>query len=744
MKRYLVITLAVLLLIITAATCEGVPSPSPEADQSPVVVVQTVLVVVTATPEAKVAEVGTPTSPPPAATATAATTPTLALTPTPQPTATPPPPPAGETAQTFLKAWEQAQYGVMYGLLSSKSREEIDEEKFVGRYRSIAAEATISSLSTGIKAVEGQGDQATAVYTVTMQTFLVGQIDQENVLPLILEDNVWKVQWSPQLIFSQLTGSNLIHLFFQAPTRANIYDRRGQILATQGALVTVGVVPGQIQDEEKLLNELSRILDMDREAVKARYENAGRPDWFMPVKDLTLEELRGHEGPLSSIPGVLMRQKEIRAYPYETLAAQTLGYMSEINAEELGQLAEQGYQPGDPLGKVGLERWGEPYLAGRRGGLLTVITPEGDIVTRIKDRPPALGRALHTTLDLALQQAVEEILGDKRGAIVALDPRNGEILAMVSHPAYDPNEMTRGLTTEQWQTLLDDKQRPLVNRVTQALYPVGSVFKIVTMAAGMEKAGLTRDTPYVCEGVWYGLGQDWPKHDWKEGGHGPITLFQGLVQSCDIVFYEIGKQLYEMDRALFPEFVRSVGLGERTGLEEVDEAAGFVPGPDNQVWFAGDAVNLAIGQGDMLATPLQVAQLLAAVANGGTRYRPRLVQRIGSSPEEEETVRPPEELGKLPVSPANLQVIREALAEATRDPHGTSRSALRGMAVPVAGKTGTAEHVGKEPHAWFAGYAPADAPRLVVVVIVEEGGEGSKVAAPLFRKVVEAWLGLGE
>lgn len=737
-RKSLVVVLTILLLI-AAATCEGAPSPAPE--QSPVVV--TVLVVVTATPETGATAEVTSTPLLPTATATVPAMPTLIPTPTPSPTATMPPPSPEEAGRAFLNAWEQGQYEVMYGFLSSQSKEEIDQEKFVGRYRSIAAEATISSLSTEIKSIEEQGRRATAVYTVTMQTLLVGQIDQENVLPLVLEENAWKVQWSPQLIFSQLTGSNLIHLIPRTPSRANIYDRRGQILASQGAMVTVGVVPGQIEDEAKLLDELSRILGMDREAIKARYENALRPDWFMPIKDLTLEELRGHEGPLSAIPGVLMRQKAIRAYPYGTLAAQTLGYMGEISAQELEQLAGQGYQPGDRLGKVGLERWGEPYLAGRRGGTLTVITPEGEIVVRIKDRPPTPGRDLHTTLDLVLQQAIEDILGGRRGAIVALDPRNGEILALVSHPAYDPNALTRGLTMDQWQALLDDKQRPLVNRVTQALYPTGSVFKIVTMAAGLEKAGLTRDTPYVCEGVWYGLGREWPKYDWKKGGHGAINLFQGLVQSCDIVFYEVGKRLYEIDRSALPSFARSVGFGERTGLEELDEASGFVPGPDNRVWFAGDAVNLAIGQGDMLATPLQVAQLLGAVANGGMRYRPRLVQRIGPSSEEGEMLRPPEELGRLPISPANLQVIREALAEATRDPHGTSRSAFRGMAISVAGKTGTAEHAGEEPHAWFAGYAPADDPRIVVVVIVEEGGEGSKVAAPLFRKVVEAWLSLG-
>jgi penicillin-binding protein 2 len=268
------------------------------------------------------------------------------------------------------------------------------------------------------------------------------------------------------------------------------------------------------------------------------------------------------------------------------------------------------------------------------------------------------------------------------------------------------------------------------------------------MAAALEKGGLTPGSTFNCPGTWYGLGEDWPKTCWLQSGHGEVNLIQALTVSCDVTFYELGKSLYELDPTLLSRYARLFGLGAPVSLGITEEAAGLVPDNDwkvtelGEAWFLGDSVNLAIGQGYILVTPLQVATMVAAVGNGGTLYRPQLVLKVSASSEEPKQVFEPQELGQLPVRPETLSAIQEGLLGAATGPRGTATGAFEGMEVAVAGKTGTAENPDSEPHAWFAGYAPADDPQIAVTVLVENGGEGSKVAAPLFRQVVEAFFAL--
>jgi penicillin-binding protein 2 len=334
------------------------------------------------------------------------------------------------------------------------------------------------------------------------------------------------------------------------------------------------------------------------------------------------------------------------------------------------------------------------------------------------------------------------------GAIVALDPNSGQILAMVSWPTFDPNAFVSGLSSEEWQTLANDPGRPLVNRAVQGAYPPGSVFKIVTMAAALEAGGFTPRSTFTCTGLWEGLGPDWPKTCWVETGHGQINLIQALIVSCDVAFYDIGLALHNLDSGLLPDYARQFGLGSPTGLEGLDEATGLVP---DDAWkttalgeglIPGDSVNVAIGQGYLLTTPLQIAHMLAAVANGGTIYQPQILLKVAASSEEPEEFFAPQIIGQLPVSPEHLAAIQEGLVGVVASPYGTAHEAFQGLEVSVAGKTGTAETGTGEPHAWFAGYAPADAPQIAVAVIVEYGGDGAKVAAPIFRQVIEAFFGI--
>jgi len=672
------------------------------------------------------------------------------FTPEATPSPTPPKPSPHPVAEAFLAAWEERAYTSMYGFLSSPSKATVSEEKFIERYEGVMEEATVTSLSVEVTRVEEKGTKAEARFLVTLRTVLLGEFLVENTLPLVWEEG-WKVEWSPSLIFPDLSDENLVYLERELPARANIYARNGEPLAIEGALVVVGVIPGQIQDEPRLLSELSRILGMSQGEISEKYHTVGiQPHWWVPIGDITFEESIEYRETLSSLAGVSLREKPIRTYPQGTVAAHIVGYVGEIDQEELASLSDEGYRDGDRVGKTGLERWGEGYLAGRMGGVLSVVTPQGEVVKVIREYLARPSRSIYTTIDLGLQRVAEEALGDKTGAIVALDPYSGEILAMVSHPTFDPNPLIRGLDASEWQALLGDPGRPLLNRATQGAYPTGSVFKIVTAAAALtappEGAGFDPSFTIQCTGSWRA---PWGRvyTDWA--AHGPRDFFWAIVRSCDVFFFQMGLSLNSVDPWLLPRFGHKLGFGELTGIE-VDETEGLVPDPawkevgftgvGNPFWVPGDAVNLAVGQGDLLATPLQVANMMAAIANGGTLYRPHLVLRLGATPRGEEEVFEPAEIGKLPLSPEHLQLIQEALREVAMNPRGTAYYTFKDSPFPVAGKTGTAEAPPGNPHAWFAGYAPADDPQIAVAVVVEHGGEGSVAAAPILRKVVEAYL----
>jgi penicillin-binding protein 2 len=316
---------------------------------------------------------------------------------------------------------------------------------------------------------------------------------------------------------------------------------------------------------------------------------------------------------------------------------------------------------------------------------------------------------------------------------------------MASYPRFDPSLFAAGIDQKTWVDLNSNPHRPLIGRGTQSAYPPGSVFKIVTMAAGMEKLGFVAGSPFVCTGTWDRLGDQFIKTCWLKTGHGNINLQDGLTQSCDVVFYEVGLALQNADPQILPDMARGFGLGVVTGITGVEETAGLVPdlawklAEKGESWFPGDTVNLAIGQSYLLATPLQVANLLAAVGNGGTLYRPQLIQRI-AEPIGPEQVNQPEVLARLPVGSENLSVIRAALEGVVSGPRGTARETFAGAAFTAIGKTGTSETGQEEPHAWFAGCAPADSPQVAIAVILEHAGEGSKEAAPVFRQMAEAYF----
>jgi penicillin-binding protein 2 len=672
----------------------------------------------------------------------------LRQTPTPQTAQLPPLP----TAEAFLKAWEGDEYQAMYGMLSSSAQQGITEEEFAQLHQSIMEEATVISHRLEIgNLVEGEGE-AQVDFTLSLDTVLLGKPQLQGQFHLVWESAGWRIDWSPEVIFPSLSGDNMVYLHRLTSARANIYDREGRPLATDGSMVTVGVVPQDIEDENALLAELSSILNMSWADIRALYTAEGvQPHWFVPIGNLSFEESLAYADRLSSLPGVMLQETPIRTYPEGDLAANVLGYLGEISREELATLESQGYAERDAIGKAGLERWGESYLAGRRGGILSIVTPEGELVDSLVEFPATQSRSIYSTIDLELQRVAEEALGEQRGAVVALDPNTGEILALATSPRYDPNDLTWGrFDAATWDALVSDAGRPLLNRATQGLYPTGSVFKVITAAAAMEGAGFSPQTTVNCTGSWAGLGPGWVKYDWLPTGHGVMDFRSAIVRSCDVFFWEMGLRLNGIDADLLPSYGHLFGFGEPSGLDALDESEGLIPDPEwkekyftgegNPFWVPGDAVNLAVGQGDLLATPLQVANMMAAIANGGILYRPHLVMRISGTPLEEEVDFSPSERGRVPISETNLQVIRDGLNGVTSDPGGTALAAFEGAAFSSAGKTGTAETPDEKPHAWFAGYAPVEAPQIAVAVVVENSGEGSVFAAPICRQVMEAFF----
>ncbi|MBI4496524.1 MAG: penicillin-binding protein 2 [Chloroflexi bacterium] len=658
-----------------------------------------------------------------------------------------------QVAAAFFQAWEAGRYEEMYSLLDPESQAALSQERFVGRHQDIVAEATIRSLTitpSEARPAPSQEDprgvdHKQVPFTVTYHTEAVGEIAEGNILSLARgDDKEWKISWSPDLVFQELAGDRLVHLFRERPVRGSIVDRRNQPLAHEGTMITVGVVPGSLRDEAGALRALSEFLGMAPETIKARYA-AARPDWWVPLRDLPAERKDAARRSFDPIPGVQVRSTGARLYPNGAAAAHVVGYLTAVTAEELTGLADQGYTEDSRLGRAGIERWGEEWLAGQPGARLAIITRDGQVVRLLGERPVVSGAHIELTLDAGLQRAAEEALGERPGSIVVLDPRDNALLALASWPRFDPNAFIRGISGSEWERLNGDPNTPFLNRAALSAYPTGSVFKVITMAAGLERGGFQPTSTFTCNGHWTGL-PGLTLNDWVPNGHGTLDLTQGLAQSCDIVFYEVAKQLDGVDRAALPAMARAFGLGAPTGVVGIAEAAGTVPDPDwkrqvrSQPWYTGDTVNLGIGQGALEATPLQVANAFAAIARGGTRQTPVLVRRVLDERGTPLAEFPAQEQGRLPVSAEHLAAVRQGMLQVTGSPQGTARAAFRGFPVAVAGKTGAAENQDPNSHAWFAGFAPADDPQVVVVVMLERGGFGGADAAPVARRVLEAAL----
>ena len=682
-----------------------------------------------------------------------------------------PPPDAGGYARAFYRAWEGEDFIGMYSLLSPQSQAKVGSEAFVERYSEAMETARVLALHAQPLSLVQEGSRADFGVRVTWETAVIGPITRDYTVPLVFDDDRWGIEWHEGLILPELDGGNRLAMEYEIPARANIYDINGQAFAYQGKAISLAVIPGQIQDEPYLLGVLSQVLEKSPEDIQFLYA-ASKPDWLVPVGEVTEARLQDFILDLQPLIGAGLAPPEARStrlYDPAGIAPHIIGYTGFIPAEQIDSYLAEGYRGDEMVGLTGMEAWGEEYLNGKRGGTLNVYTSSGEFVTTLAEQKPEQARSIYASFDRNFQAAVEQALNEaisshpeaERGAVVVLDVNNSAVRAMASYPTYNPNifDGARPNSDVELGQVLNDPGRPLINRAAQGAYPAGSVFKIVTMSAALNSGLYTPDTPYTSTGSWNKLGDGLAKRDWREGGHGTISLKQALVVSCNSCFYDAGYNVDGQDNTLLSRIANQFGLGQRTGIYGIAESAGLIPSPEwkatelGEGWAAGDAVNMAIGQGFVQVTPLQIANILAAIANGGILHRPTLVDRLGAGGSGPEEPWPAEEIGQLPLNPEQMAVMKESLWNVANGPWGTASDRFVGLPLQVAGKTGTAEAPPNDPHAWFAGYAPAapytrpdgalvENPEIAIAVLVENAGEGSEVAAPIFRRIVELYYGL--
>jgi penicillin-binding protein 2 len=557
--------------------------------------------------------------------------------------------------------------------------------------------------------------------------------------------------------YTFLSENNRVRLKRVAGTRGMIFDRQGQLLVDSRPSFDLIFVPEDSSDPRNTLRLLAGYLKRDQEELLKIFEEGKSRAAFDEMvlgRDIDWSAVVAVETHQLHLPGVSLRTRPRRSYIDGPMAGHVLGYLGEINQKQLKGLKEQGYVVGDEMGQYGLERRWEELLRGQSGGQQVEVDALGRRVRVLHEVTDVPGYTVHLTLDRELQAAAYEALKGKEGAIVAIDVSSGAILALASTPAFDPNVFARGIKSEEWSGLIKDKLRPLNNRATQGQYPPGSTFKIIMAIAALEEGVVNPESAIQDPGFFpFGNRQF---RDWKKGGHGSVNLHRAIVESCDTYFYQLGPKL-GIDR--IAKWSRAFGLGERTGIALDDERPGIIPDTEwkqkrfRQPWYPGETISVAIGQGYVTVTPLQLANMMAAVANGGKLYRPYLVTKVESL--DGATVREyrPELIRSIALKPETLSRVHKALADVVHGPGGTGRAA-RSPVIPAAGKTGTAQVIEMKgaylkseqlsyfnrDHAWFVAYAPLDKPQVAVAVLVEHGGHGGEAAAPMAKKVFERFI----
>ena len=688
-------------------------------------------------------------------------TPALLATSSPTPSPSPSPTPRPEArarAQAFLAAWKAEDYPAMYEMLAAESQAALSLEDLANHMRGVAIEAALESIDYAILSVEENASQATVRYKVTFHSNLVPEFSDETAMTLLLENEQWRVKWEDTIVMSLLSGANYLNLNRKdyTPERGVIYDRVGKVMAGETEVYAVGLNMLAFDPEfsEAVVNTLARLSGLPAKTVQARIETAlANAVQYLSFGEYPAERGAAYEGALNGLSGVVYNIYLSRFYfgsPFFGAAPHVIGYVGQMDASQVDAYRRLGFLKDELIGQSGLEKWAESVLLGRRGGALYVRDENHQVIHTLAESPAVPSQNITTTLDMELQIGVQNALSGLPGAAVVLERDTGRVLAMASSPTFNPNGFNPASINSFTELAdLNNRLNPLYNRAAQGQYPLGSVFKIISMAAALESGVFNADSTYDCGYLFTDIPgirkQDWTYEHFLEDGKTPpsglLSLPQGLIRSCNPWFYHIGQVLYETNRQNdIANMARAFGLGSPTGIQGVDELPGNVPDPTS----IEDAIDLATGQSQLQVTPLQVASFVAAVGNGGALYTPQIIERIAPANGEPSFVFTPQVRGSLPLSPENLKIIQDAMlgVSTSRNPEGTAEFVFRGLRIPVYGKTGTAQ-TGVAPHAWFAAYTDAgeaNKPDIAVAVIVENGGEGSEWAAPIARRIIELYF----
>jgi penicillin-binding protein 2 len=575
---------------------------------------------------------------------------------------------------------------------------------------------------------------------------------------VIILARLWFLQIHYGSKYRELADNNRVRMLDVVAPRGTILDREERTIITNRPSFNIVWVKEDSPDPDEIIKKLSRIFNEEIAVLLKRVREAADNPRHIPImlkEDIDWKTLVYIENNRYELPGVRIEVLPRRDYLFNDLGSHMIGYLGQINMKELEGRKWANYQSGDQLGKRGFEKIYEDELRGEKGIMYMEVDAHGFEQRQLKGKEPLSGNDLQLTIDLDLQLEAEKAMAGRAGAVVAMDVQSGRILTFASAPPVHLEDFVGGISTKNWQALLNNIKRPLVHKTIQGQYPPGSTYKIVTALAGLSKGVITPNTVYYCSGSMrfgkrrYGC--------WKEGGHGPVSLHRALAESCDVYFYQVGLKVGVDSLA---EYANRMGLGHKTGIDFEYEKSGLIPTSawkklaKGVSWQEGETLSIAIGQGFNLVTPLQVCQMTSALANGGILYKPFLIEKIidpeGHITREFEPIVDVELIGMEKF----FELIRKGLVGAVNDRHGTGKAA-RLKDITVAGKTGTAQVVTMEKfkevdeedvaykhrdHAWFTSFAPAENPEIAVTVLVEHGGHGGSAAAPVAKKILERYF----
>lgn len=556
----------------------------------------------------------------------------------------------------------------------------------------------------------------------------------------------------------RLSENNCIRLQSTDPSRGMIFDRNGTLLVDNRPAFDLRIILKDAKPVDRTIEKLAKLIDVPVSELMKKLKHGKGVSSYKPIllkQDIGRDALAAVEVRKFDLPGIVVNVKARRHYINRQSAAHLIGYLSEINSDELKSGKYPECKGGDFIGKFGVEKVFEPFLKGKRGGRQVEVNVMGQVVKVLKTVDAQPGQNIYLTIDHILQEKAEALLEDVAGAVVAMDPETGNILVMASSPSFDQNAFVDGMSHKQWRSLISNPLRPMANKAIQGEYPPASTFKIITAIAGLEEGVIDGNTTMHCPG-YYKYGNRIYRC-WRRGGHGSVNILKALSQSCDVFFYQVGQKL-GVDKLAF--YAKACGLGSATGINLENEAGGLIPTASWKkrrtgiAWQGGETLSVAIGQGYDLATPLQMLVLTSALANGGTRYKPLILKSVKTVDGDIVIQNKRQVIGKLPASKKTLAIVKKGLWEVVHNPKGTGRiSYIKG--IDISGKTGTAQVVGRKnnpdlsekdlpdhfkAHAWFVAYAPSVDPQIAVAVLVEHGEHGSSAAAPIAREIIRTYL----